>query len=198
MRKLMKKAIKPVAFCISALLVSPVTLTYLLLSLVFGRDASLVSTSQFLSLFPGKLSIYLRAGFYRFTLTYCSPDAVISFLVLFSQSDTEVAKGVYIGPQSNIGRCSIGENSLLGSGVHIISGKGQHNFSDPSTPIKNQGGTFEKVSIGTNCWIGNGAMIMANIGANSIVGAGSVVLNDIPPDSIVAGNPGKVIKSRIE
>jgi virginiamycin A acetyltransferase len=193
----MKKVIKAIAFCISAVLVSPITLTYLLLSIVFGRDASLVSTSQFLSLFPGKLSVYLRAGFYRFTLTYCSPDAVISFLVLFSQSDTEVAKGVYIGPQSNIGRCSIGENSLLGSGVHIMSGKGQHNFSDLSAPIKYQGGTFEKITVGKNCWIGNGAMIMANIGANCIIGAGSVVINDIPSDSIVAGNPARVIKNRL-
>ena len=77
-----------------------------------------------------------------------------------------------------------------------MSGKEQHNFSDLERPIKEQGGRFQKVRIGQNCWIGNGAMIMANIGANCIVGAGSVVSNDIPDNSIVAGNPARVIKSR--
>ncbi|MEI8648935.1 acyltransferase [Paraglaciecola sp. Hal342] len=169
---------------------------YILLGSLFNNDGLLTSFSQFLSLLPGKPGVYLRAGFYRFTLTRCSPDAVISFLVLLSQKDTEIAEGVYIGPQSNIGRCRIEKNSLLGSGVHVMSGKEQHNFSDLTRPIKEQGGTFHKVRIGQNCWIGNGAMIMANIGANCIVGAGSVVSSDIPDNSIVAGNPARVIKSR--
>lgn len=192
----MKQVVKRIVFCSSALLVSPITILCLLCRVLFGKDQAVASCSQFLSLFPGKLSVYLRAGFYRFTLTRCSPDAVISFLVLFSQQDTEIAKGVYIGPQCNIGRCSIGENTLLGSSVHIMSGKEQHNFADINTPIKHQGGTFEKVLIGRNCWIGNGAMVMANVGANCIIGAGSVVIDDIPPNSIVAGNPARVIKSR--
>jgi acetyltransferase-like isoleucine patch superfamily enzyme len=41
-------------------------------------------------------------------------------------------------------------------------------------------------------------MIMANIGEGCIVGAGSVVINDMPARSIVAGNPAKVIKSRLD
>ena len=77
-----------------------------------------------------------------------------------------------------------------------MSGKGQHNFSDLDKPIKEQGGTFEKIVIGQNCWVGNGAMIMANVGSDCIVGAGSLVTHDIPPRSIIAGNPAKVIGTR--
>jgi acetyltransferase-like isoleucine patch superfamily enzyme len=121
---------------------------------------------------------------------------VISFLVLLSQQDTEIASGVYIGPQSNIGKCRIGKNTLLGSGVHIMSGKNQHNIGDLDSPIKDQGGTFEKISIGQDCWVGNGALIMANIGDKCVVGAGSVVVNDVPAYSIVGGNPAKIIKKR--
>ncbi|QHJ11289.1 Maltose O-acetyltransferase [Paraglaciecola mesophila] len=192
----MKAIVKHIIFFVSAVLISPMTLMNIVLSSLFDKDQVLSSFSQFLSLLPSKLGVYLRAGFYRFALTYCSPDAVVSFLVLFSQKDTEISEGVYIGPQCNIGRCRIEKNTLLGSGVHIMSGKEQHNFSDLTRPIKEQGGTFQKVRIGQNCWIGNGAMIMANIGANCIVGAGSVVLNDIPDNSIVAGNPARVIKPR--
>jgi len=124
----------------------------------------------------------------------CGADAFISFLTLFSQRDTEISTGVYIGPQCNIGKCKIGQDTILGSGVHIMSGKGQHNFSDLSKPIKDQGGTFEKVTIGSGSWLGNGSLIMANIGNHCVVAAGAVVIENVADYSIVAGNPAKVIK----
>ncbi|MBU3005743.1 acyltransferase, partial [Paraglaciecola arctica] len=158
----MKKVIKRLLFILCALLMAPITIVYFVFASMLIKDAVLSSYSQLLSLMPGKLGVYLRAGFYRFVLTHCSPDAVISFLVLFSQADTEIAEGVYLGAQCNIGRCTIGKNTLLGSGVNVMSGKGQHNFDDLEQPIKDQGGHFEKISIGENCWLGNGAMIMAN------------------------------------
>lgn len=194
----MKAALKQIIFILCALIIAPITLLYFVFSFMLSKDAVLTSYSQLLSLLPGKLGVYLRAGFYRFSLTHCSPDAVISFMVLFSQADTEIAEGVYLGAQSNIGRCSIGKNTLLGSGVHIMSGKGQHNFDNLDIPIKDQGGHFEKITIGENCWLGNGAMVMANIGDGCIIGAGSVVINDIPAHSIAAGNPAKVLKSRLD
>jgi virginiamycin A acetyltransferase len=193
----MKNVIKQILFMVCALLMAPITLLYFVFSWMLKKDAVLTSHSQLLSLIPGKLGVYLRAGFYRFVFTHCSPDAVISFMVLFSQADTEIAEGVYLGAQCNIGRSSIGKNTLLGSGVHVMSGKGQHNFNDLEIPIKDQGGILEKITIGENCWIGNGSMIMANIGVGCIVGAGSVVIHDMPAHSIVAGNPAKVIKSRL-
>lgn len=192
----MKPSMKHFLFTLCALLMSPLTLVYFLFILILNKDTVLSTFSQVLSLLPGKIGVYLRGGFYRFTFTYCSPDAVISFLVLFSQVDTELAEGVYLGPQCNIGRCSVGKNTLIGSGVHIMSGKGQHNFEDLDIPIKDQGGHFQKITIGQNCWIGNGSMIMANLGEGCVVGAGSVITKDIPSFSIVAGNPATIIKKR--
>ena len=192
----MKHGIKAILFALAAIIMLPFTLTYFLLSFALNKDSLLSGYSQALSLIPGKIGVILRAGFYRFVFTSCSPDAVISFLVLFSQQDTEIGSGVYLGPQCNVGKCRIGNNTLLGSGVHIMSGKGQHNFDDPNTPIKDQGGVFEKVSIGENCWLGNGALVMANVGKGSVIAAGAVVTKDIPDGVIAAGNPAKVIKSR--
>lgn len=191
-----RTAIKTTLQILSACIIAPFTLSYYLLALAASKDALLTAYSQLLSLLPGKLGVYLRAGFYRFTLTKCSPDAVVSFAVLLSQKDIEISPGVYIGPQCNIGKCSIGDDTLLGSGVHIMSGKGQHNFDQIDVPIREQGGRFVKVTIGQNCWIGNGALVMSNIGNNCIVAAGSVVVDDVPDNTIVAGNPAKIIKTR--
>jgi acetyltransferase-like isoleucine patch superfamily enzyme len=127
---------------------------------------------------------------------YCDKECLIGFGVLFSQANTEIERGVYIGPQCNIGMCTIKKNTLLGSGVHILSGKQQHHFSDLNTPIQEQGGTYSRVTIGEDCWLGNGAIVMANVGEKSIVAAGSVVIDDVEPYSVVAGNPARVIKKR--
>lgn len=190
--------IKEVIFLLFALIALPLTLIYLLLNFVFKSDTLFAAFSQLLSLFPGKTGSLVRAGFYRFSMKYCHPNVVVGFGTLFSQRNTAILANTYIGPQCNIGKCHIGKDTLLGSGVHIMSGKGQHNFDDLTTPIKDQGGSFELVAIGDDCWVGNGALIMANIGNHCVIAAGSVVINDVPDYAIVAGNPAKVIKMRNE
>lgn len=188
--------IKTVIYSFIAILMLPVTLLYFVAGVIFTRNSIFSTFSELLSLMPGKVGALLRSGFYRFTTEQCHPNVLIGFGTLLSQAKTHIGEGVYIGPQCNIGSCRIGENTLFGSGVHILSGKGQHNFDDIETPIKDQGGTFEQISIGKDCWIGNGAIIMANVGDKAIVAAGSVVTKDIPAYAIVAGNPAKVIKMR--
>lgn len=193
----MKIILKNIIFVLSVILTSPFIIIYKLLSLIDKGDQPFASFSQLLSLMPGKTGNYLRAAFYFFCMQRCNKDCVISFLSIFSQHETELESGVYIGPGCNIGVSLIKQNTLLGSGVHIMSGKSQHHITDLNTPIKEQGGYFEKITIGEDCWIGNGALIMADIGEHSIVGAGSVVVDKIPPFSIAAGNPAKVIRTRI-
>lgn len=187
---------KSLVYSFLALLMLPITFLYLLLVLVMPRNAIFSAFSQFLSLLPGKVGALLRSGFYRFTTSSCHPNVLVGFGTLLSQSEISIGKNTYIGPQCNIGKCRIGKDTLLGSGVHILSGKGQHNFDNLDMPIKDQGGVFEQVSIGDDCWLGNGAIVMANVGDHSVVAAGSVVINDVPEYAIVAGNPAKVIKMR--
>lgn len=192
----MKPLIKTVVFLFFACLILPITALYFLLNLALRSDALFAGFSQLLSLLPGKTGALLRTGFYRFSMGYCHPNVVIGFGTLFSQRSTKIQENTYIGPQCNIGKSTIGKDTLIGSGVHIMSGKGQHNFDDLSTPIKDQGGSFEQITIGEDCWVGNCALIMANIGDHCIVAAGSVVINDVPNYAIVAGNPAKIIKMR--
>lgn len=188
---------KKFAHFLSTMLVLPLYFSFRLLRLFSECNALFASYSQFLSLFPGKLGSYIRNSFYCLTMSRCEKGVVFSFGTLFSQVDTELSAGTYIGPHCNIGSCSIGEDCLLGSGVHVLSGKHQHSFANLDEPIRDQGGRITKVNIGADCWIGNGAIIMADIGSQCIVAAGSIVINPIEDRSIVAGNPAVVIKKRV-
>ena len=60
--------------------------------------------------------------------------------------------------------------------------------------------TTSPVSIGSNCWLGAGAIVLpgVTIGDGTVVGAGSVVTKDLPTDMICVGLPSKSLKPRPE
>ncbi len=52
------------------------------------------------------------------------------------------------------------------------------------------------VTIGKNCWIGAGTIIVpgVTVGDNVVIGAGSVVTKDIPSNVVAVGNPCRVLR----
>jgi acetyltransferase-like isoleucine patch superfamily enzyme len=178
-------------------LATPLYLLCMLFSQLSNADGVFTSFSQGLSLIPGKFGVYLRAAFYRLACPATSDEISVGFLTILSHRNTSIAKGVYIGPQCNIGMCSIGENTLIGSGVHILSGSRQHEFQDIQKPIQDQGGVFKKIRIGSDCWLGNSAVIMAAVANGCIIAAGSVLSKSADKEGdILAGNPSKTIRNR--
>ena len=94
------------------------------------------------------------------------------------------------------GGLEMGHNVILAPNVTIWTQN--HNFINASmlpydSVIKNK-----KVTIGSNCWFGEGVKIApgVNVGEGTILAMGSVVLNDIPPFSIAMGNPAVVKSTR--
>jgi acetyltransferase-like isoleucine patch superfamily enzyme len=117
----------------------------------------------------------------------------------------EKGEGLRIGNNSNIGPysyigCSgyieIGDNVMISPRVSIYAEN--HNYSNTTIPIKQQGITRQNVKIDDDCWIAANSVILAGvtIGRGSVVAAGSVVTKDIPPYSVVAGVPAKIISQR--
>ena len=86
---------------------------------------------------------------------------------------------------------TIGDFTLFGPAVQIYTplhpldaaARRRHEYGKP-------------VSIGTDVWVGGGAIVLAgvSIGDRAVIGAGSVVTRSIPEGVFAAGNPCRVIR----
>ena len=114
---------------------------------------------------------------------------------------TNAVGDVVIGAATRIGiHCTVIGPVTIGSHVNLAQGITvtalNHNFSDPSLRIDEQGVSTKAVVIGDDVWIGANAVILpgVTIGSHVVVAAGAVVTKDVPANTLVGGVPAKVIK----
>ncbi|MDO5526103.1 MAG: DapH/DapD/GlmU-related protein [Prevotella sp.] len=93
-----------------------------------------------------------------------------------------------------IGPVEIGSNVNLAQGIVVTALN--HNFTDCTRRIDEQGISTAKVTIGNDVWIGANATVLpgVTIGNHSVVAAGAVVTKDVPSYSLVGGVPAKILK----
>jgi acetyltransferase-like isoleucine patch superfamily enzyme len=113
--------------------------------------------------------------------------------------DIELADGANIGFNCEVfsaSRVTIGASVLMAAYSYIIGG--DHDFSDPTSPVLAQARTSAGVDIGAGAWLGAGAKILdgVRIGEHAIVGAAAVVRDDVPAHAVAAGVPARVISRR--
>jgi acetyltransferase-like isoleucine patch superfamily enzyme len=113
--------------------------------------------------------------------------------------DIEVADGANVGFNCEIfsaSRVTIGRDTLLAAYCYVIGG--DHDFSDPSAAVLEQGRRSSGVAIGAGAWLGAGAKILdgVTIGDRAIVGAGAVVREAVPEGAIAVGMPARVVGQR--
>jgi acetyltransferase-like isoleucine patch superfamily enzyme len=176
---------------IALLLVAPVALLC-----GFGRVRSLYTIfAHMYAQGPGIVGDYLRMAFYKLTLEQCSLDSRISFGSFFAHPEARVGEGVYIGSYCVLGRVHIGARTQIASAVQVLSGKHQHARDAEGRISGSDQGSFTTVAIGADCWIGAGAMVMADIGDHVTIGAGAIVTKPIPANSVAVGNPARVLSA---
>ena len=121
-------------------------------------------------------------------------------LAVACEATLRVGGRVGIGPFNVInafgGDLSIGDWSMLGPHVSIHTV--DHGIRDVGEPMRLQPGESGDVVIGSDVWIGGGAVVCkgVTIWDGAVVGAGAVVTGDVPPKTIVGGVPAKVIGNR--
>ncbi|NOZ46615.1 MAG: acyltransferase [Chlorobi bacterium] len=116
---------------------------------------------------------------------------------------SKYGKGLVIGNNSAIGEysyfgCSggviIGDDVIMGQYISFHSEN--HNFSDKSKLIREQGVISQGIKLGNNIWVGSKATFLDGcvIGNNSVVAAGAIVKGEFPPNVIIGGIPAKVLR----
>lgn len=99
---------------------------------------------------------------------------------------------------------TIGDNSLIGPNVQFLTVT--HPVKPEERLISLEFGGFppfegrciaSPITLGKECWIGAGAILMPGItiGAGTVVGAGSVVTKSLPERVVAYGNPAQVMRS---
>ena len=101
---------------------------------------------------------------------------------------------------ANFNLVILDESSVtFGDNVFIAPNCSFYTAGHPIDPIeRNKGLEYAKpISVGNNVWIGGNVCVLpgVTIGDNCVIGAGSVVVKDIPANSVAVGNPCKVIKT---
>lgn len=86
----------------------------------------------------------------------------------------------------------VGDYTLFGPNVTVATA------GHPILPeLREKGYQYNApVTIGKNCWIGAGAILVpgVTIGDNVVIGAGSIVTKDIPSGVVAVGNPCRVLR----
>lgn len=85
----------------------------------------------------------------------------------------------------------IGDFTLFGPGVQILTPLHPRDHE-----LRRRQEFGRPVEIGSDVWVGGGALILAGvrIGSRSVIGAGSVVTRNVPEGAFAAGNPCRVVK----
>lgn len=187
-RRLVKRAVFGAALAAA----SPLIALAWLEKRLGGGEGVFAGLAQLVALAPGSIGCYLRAAYYYGTLDACSWETRLGFGTVINHRGAHVAATVSSGLYCVIGHAHVGPGVRMASHVSIPSGKRQHLAEDGSLSDETH---FDDVSIGAGCWVGEGAIILADVGAETIVSAGSVVIKPMPDRAIVGGNPAKVLKS---
>ena len=192
----MREAVKQLVRLLALVAVTPQLISFAVRARIIGRDRALDGSTQTLALIPGLVGQYLRRAFLAHTIASCHETAAISFGTVFSQAGARIDANVYVGAHCFLGLVHIERDVLIGSAVHVPSGRHTHGTADRSTPIREQEGERTLVRIGEGAWIGSAAIVMADVGRHSVVGAGSVVTKPIPDGVVAAGAPARIIRQR--
>ncbi|WP_225748722.1 acyltransferase [Paraeggerthella sp. Marseille-Q4926] len=168
------------------------------------RHASHVKTKGGLTLGDGVYINALSKGGIEFgDNVSIGAGSIIECTGVIRELGESVKIGSHVGFAQNAfiavrGSLEIGDDCIFGPNISIHTEN--HVFTNLDAPIRLQGATRQGVTIGCDCWVGEGAVILdgVNVGDGCIIAANAVVNKDVPDFCVVGGVPAKILKKRGE
>lgn len=107
----------------------------------------------------------------------------------------EIGESSWVGDHANIycvAPIRIGAHAVVSEAAFLCTA--EHDISDSRFELKTAA-----ITVGDNAWIGSRSIVLPGrtIGEGAVVAAGAVVTKDVAPWTVVAGNPARVIKTRV-
>jgi acetyltransferase-like isoleucine patch superfamily enzyme len=185
----MKRLVKSSIDGLARLLVFPLALIA-----GFGKfEKGFVFGAENLARFPGVIGSYLRIAYYEQTLEHVGSDCRIEIGSFFAHSQSSMGNRVGIGAYCTLGHVSLGDGTLVANNVQVLSGSRQHR-RDESGNLSDLGRSFVRITVGKQCWIGAGAVVMADLGDMVTVSPTSVVMVKVRNGTTVVGNPAQAVR----
>lgn len=147
----------------------------------------------------GKLGLAIRYAVAKSSAKECGEVVYIGPYVeirhwehLRLGSNVSLHRGCYIDAAGGI---SLGNDVSVAHSTSILSS--EHQWLDPSRPIRDNPLQLKEVRILDDVWIGCGCRILAgvSIGSRAVVAAGAVVSGDVAAGTLVGGVPARLLKS---
>ena len=186
-----RRSAKAIIFALSLIVVLPFIVLSWLERRLSRSELLFLLCAQTLAVIPGFPGQWLRSAYYFGTLEDCAWEVRFGFGTLFTHRGATIGPRVSTGAYCVMGHAIIGADVMIGSRVSIPSGKRQHlDEAGRLAPVTR----FDHVRVGAHCWIGEGAILLADVGEGCIVSAGAVVIETMPGGQLIGGNPGRVIR----
>lgn len=158
----------------------------------FGHNVTIAHNTKIDGYASNRLSIGNGSSIGAYSLVSCTSHP------------SKYGKGLKIGSNSAMGRFTefgaaggieIGNDVIMGSYVSFHSEN--HNFTDTTKLIREQGVTSKGIKIGSNVWVGAKVTFLDGciVGNHCVVAAGAVVNGVFPDNCVIGGIPAKIIKT---
>jgi acetyltransferase-like isoleucine patch superfamily enzyme len=135
----------------------------------------------------------VRQRFYQALLAGCGDGLEMNRLATVCEQASRIGTNVWVGPGAYLDLVDVGDEVLIGPGAFVLAGGRHHRTDRPGMPIRLQGNNPRVATVlGPGCWIGAGAVVMADVGPRAVVGAGAVVTKPVAADCRAVGNPAVV------
>jgi phosphonate metabolism protein (transferase hexapeptide repeat family) len=150
-------------------------------------------------------AVVRKSDFGRYT--YFGPRGMAFEIELgdygYAMADVQIAHAA-IGKFCNIAtavRINPSNHPLWRATLHHFTYRSRsHGFALEDDAAFFQWRREDRVTIGPDVWIGHAATIMPGvaIGTGAAIGSNAVVTKDVPPYAVVVGNPGRVLRLRVD
>jgi acetyltransferase-like isoleucine patch superfamily enzyme len=144
------------------------------------------------------VEVYVRKGYGRLVLgrwVHLGVDTALRCHegTLTLGDKTVLARDVSVNCYLDV---EIGDSALIADAVYISDF--DHNFTDVTRPIKDQGIAKSRVRIDRDVWLGTKVTVSrgVRIGEGAVVGANAVVTRDLPAYAVAVGVPARVVRDR--